>query len=81
MKEDNMSVQKRCSFHRSLSSLNFGLGIGSCDLEGSNTICDGDILYCERPETLTMYLRREGSKQKSGMPVERHEPSINAANP
>jgi len=42
----------KCSFHRSLSSLNFGLGIGSCDLEGSHTICDGDVLYCEKPETL-----------------------------
>ena len=71
----------KCSFHRSLSSLNFGLGIGSCDLEGSQTICDGDVLYCEKPEMLANYLHREGLRQKSRMKVEFHEPSVNPVNP
>ena len=72
---------KKCSFHRSLSSLNFGLGIGSCDLEGSHTICDGDVLYCEKPEALAKYLYREGLRQGSRMKVELHEPSVSPVNP
>ena len=76
-----MSLQKKCFFYRSLNSINFGLGIGSCDLEGNHTICDGDVLYCEKPETLAMQLRREGPKEKSGIQVELHEPRMNALNP
>ena len=75
-----MSANK-CSFHRSLNSLNFGLGIGSCDLEGSHTICDGDVLYCEKPEALANYLHRKIPRQESRMNAEFHEPSVNTVTP
>jgi hypothetical protein len=76
-----MSVQKKCFFYRSLNSINFGLGIGSCDLEGSHTICDGDVLYCEKPETLAAHLHRKDMKEKSGIRVELREPRMNPSNP
>ena len=50
-----MSAAKQCSFYRDSVSINIGLGIGYCDLEGSHTICDGDMGYCEKPEVLKNY--------------------------
>ncbi len=38
-----------------------GRGLGHCDLNGDQTICEGDLHFCEKPSELKKYQ----SKQKS----------------
>ena len=33
-----------------------GRGLGYCDLDGSQTICDRDTKFCGKPEILERYL-------------------------
>ena len=35
-----------------------GKGIGYCDIDSSSTTCEGDVKYCERPDALSIYLRK-----------------------
>ena len=61
-----MALKKQCSFYRSSEALNVGRGIGDCDLDGSQAICDGDINFCEKPDVLTkrMFLGSKEEKEK-----------------
>ena len=38
-----------------------GRGLGFCDLDGGQTICNGDLNYCEKPSTLS-----NSQKQQNG---------------
>jgi len=40
--------------------------IGSCDVDGESTTCEGDITFCEKPDALRQYFRKklEGFKKK-----------------
>jgi hypothetical protein len=49
---------EECEFYRDPSSLHIGLGVGYCDIDCINTICDGDIRFCERKETVRKALVR-----------------------
>ena len=41
-----------CNFHRETRTLGRGPGIGYCDLDNSNAVCDGDLSLCEKPSDL-----------------------------
>jgi len=51
-----MAIFRPCSFYRDSGTPNMGLGIGYCDFDCSQTTCDGDIHFCEKPNTLKKYL-------------------------
>ena len=61
-----MVVKKQCSFYRSSETLSAGRGIGYCELDGTQAICDGDINFCEKPDALTkrMHLGPKEEKRK-----------------
>jgi len=73
-----MVQQKKCSFHRALNILSYGFGIGLCDLEGGDTVCEGDIRYCEKAEALVSYLFQEDSKQKTRKTAKSRQQRVNA---
>jgi len=65
-----MTLERRCSFYRSCETLNVGLGIGYCDLDGDQTTCDGDIHFCEDLDLLKEYFlvqkrRKEWKKRRN----------------
>lgn len=51
-----MVEEKICPLFRRPESLGMGKGIGYCDIDSSSAICEGDVLFCERPEALQKYL-------------------------
>ena len=51
-----MSISRLCKFYRGSDSMNMGRGIGYCDLDGNQVVCDGDIHFCEKPDVLKKYL-------------------------
>jgi hypothetical protein len=53
-----MGEEKKCPLFRTPESLSMGKGIGYCDIDNSSTICEGDVKFCERPDTLSLYLRK-----------------------
>jgi CheY-like chemotaxis protein len=63
-----MSNTSKCSFYRSPQSIAVGIGLGYCDIDGDQTICDGDVQFCKDPEVLRKRLlerkSREASNQK-----------------
>lgn len=66
-------IEKRiCLFYRtSSSSLIYGRFIGYCDLDCDRTTCDGEIVYCEKPDILKKYLinhKKEVWDGKKNMP-------------
>jgi len=52
-----MVVEKLCPLFRKPESLGMGKGIGYCDMDSGGTTCEGDMLFCERPDALKRYLR------------------------
>ena len=52
-----MGSEKKCSLFRRPESLGMGKGIGYCDLDNSNTTCEGNIKLCKRPDALRVFLR------------------------
>jgi hypothetical protein len=51
-----MSMFRECPYHRVTESIGMGKGLGYCDLDGSQTICDGDTKFCGKPDVLQRYL-------------------------
>ncbi len=51
-----MSVFRVCPFHRISESIGRGKGLGYCDLDGSQSICDGDTRFCGKPDILGQHL-------------------------
>jgi len=54
-----MGLERHCSFYRGRETLNLGRGIGYCDLDGNQTLCDGDIQFCEKPDALRKQLEQK----------------------
>ena len=42
-----------------------GQGIGYCDICGAQTICRGDLSFCENPDVLKNYQDEQGSHRKN----------------
>lgn len=59
-----MSVKERCSFYRDSEGLDIGHGIGHCDLEGDQTVCDGELIFCEKPSELKKYQSEQKQNKK-----------------
>lgn len=60
-----MSTTSKCSFYRSPQSIAVGIGLGYCDLDGDQTICDGDVQFCKDPEALRKRLLERKTKESS----------------
>jgi hypothetical protein len=52
----------QCPLHRECDALNTGRGIGYCDFDGSQTICDGDRRSCDKPDALRDYFLNNSDK-------------------
>jgi hypothetical protein len=52
-----------CSFHRECEALSKGRGLGFCDFDGSQTICDGDRCFW-KPDALRDYFLKIGKKDE-----------------
>jgi len=59
-----MSAKQQCSLYRELKSLGIGRGIGQCDLDGDQTACDGDPIFCKKPSDLRNYLSIQEGNEK-----------------
>ncbi len=59
-----MSVRQRCSFYRDSKGLGLGRGIGHCDLDGGQTVCDGDLRFCEKPSELKKHDSKPTQNEK-----------------
>jgi hypothetical protein len=59
-----MSILKECSFYRDFETHEMGRGIGYCELGCDQTICDGNIDFCEIPYCLKQYLRAERRREE-----------------
>lgn len=54
-----MGEEKKCPLFRKSESLSMGKGIGYCDMDSSNTACEADVIFCERPDALRGYLLKK----------------------
>lgn len=43
-----MEKELECSFYRKSKNIDIGRGLGCCDLNAEQTICNGDLNLCER---------------------------------
>jgi hypothetical protein len=46
-----MEKELQCSFYRKSKNIDMGRGLGCCDLNAEQTICNGDLNLCERTRT------------------------------
>jgi len=60
-----MKKEKRCTFFRNSDNPNTGRGIGYCDLGVIWTICDGDVRFCEEPDSLIRYLSDWNKRERA----------------
>jgi hypothetical protein len=52
-----MGEESKCLLYMKPKSL-MGKRIGHCDVDSSSATCEGDVNFCERPESLRQYFRR-----------------------
>ena len=69
-----MSTTKKCPLYREATGA-FGKGLGTCDFNGCQSICDGDIRFCEKPDALSKYFSDEKTK-KEGSLTKRESPDL-----
>ena len=60
-----MLIPKKCPFYRGSQGLAMGKGLGYCDLDGDQAICDGDTQFCKNPEILRKQLLAQKSEEES----------------
>lgn len=53
-----MGEEKKCPLFRRPESLSIGKGIGYCDFDSNSTSREGDVKFCETPDALRLYLRK-----------------------
>ncbi len=58
MESDRISMAdfNGCPFHRVSERIAIGKGLGCCDLDANQTLCDGDVKFCEKPNTMEQYI-------------------------
>ena len=61
-----MSSIKKCSFYRDSNGIAMGKGLGNCDFDGCQSICDGDIQFCEKPDAMRKYFLDQKGKEEEG---------------
>ena len=47
-----MEKELRCSFYRKSKNVDNGHGLGTCDLDGNQAICNGDLNFCDKPNRI-----------------------------
>jgi hypothetical protein len=52
-----MREESKCLLFKKLKSL-IGKSIGHCDVDTTSTNCEGDVKFCEKPESLRQYFQR-----------------------
>jgi CheY-like chemotaxis protein len=67
-----MSNVGSCPFYRVPVNLNIGRGLGHCDLEGSQAICEGDSQCCDKPDAMRKQLLEQKKKISNGARDENH---------
>jgi hypothetical protein len=60
-----METELKCSFYRNSKNIDIGHGLGFCNLDGDQTICNGDINYCEKPSTLSNSQEQQNGNGKN----------------
>lgn len=48
-----MEKELTCSFHRNSKNADNGRGLGFCDLDGNQAICNGDLNFCDKPSMIS----------------------------
>jgi hypothetical protein len=61
-----MPTTKKCSFYRDSKGIGMGKGLGNCDFDGCQSICDGDTQFCEKPDAMRKYLLDRKGKEEGG---------------
>ena len=54
-----------CTFYRNSRNIDMGRGLGLCELDGGQTICKGDLNYCEKPGTLNNSQEQQNGNGKN----------------
>jgi len=60
-----MPATGKCPFYRSPQNIAMGKGLGYCDLDGDQAICEGDVQFCKDREALKKQLLEQKSKESS----------------
>jgi CheY-like chemotaxis protein len=60
------SPTTRCIFYRDSKGIGMGKGLGYCDFDGCQSVCDGDIQFCEKPDAMRKYLLDRKGKEEGG---------------
>ena len=58
-----MTIRRFCKFHRDGGTIHKSQGTGYCDLDNDQTVCDGDIDFCEKTDSLKRYLFAQMKKE------------------
>jgi len=58
------STTTRCIFYRDSEGIGMGKGLGYCDFDGCQSICEGDIQFCEKPDAMRKYLLDQKGKEE-----------------
>ena len=48
-----MEKELRCPFYRESKNVDNGHGLGTCDLDGNQAICNGDLNFCDKPNRIS----------------------------
>lgn len=53
-----------CSFYRDSKCIATGKGLGFCDFDDFESICEGDFRFCEKSDDARKYLLDQGEKRR-----------------
>jgi hypothetical protein len=48
-----MEKELACLFYRNSKNVDNGRGLGFCDLDGNQAICNGDLNFCDKPNMIS----------------------------
>jgi len=60
-----MEMELKCSFYLNFKNIDMGHGLGFCNLDADQTICNGDLNYCEKPSTLSNSQEQQNGNGKN----------------
>lgn len=52
-----------CSFYRDSKCIATGKGLGICDFDDFESICEGDFRFCDKSDDARKYLLDQGEKR------------------
>ena len=51
-----------CSFYRDSKCIATGKGLGFCDFDDFESVCEGDFRFCEKSDDVRKYLLDQGER-------------------